>query len=66
VTAQDQDGWTPLYVVSRGDYVELARLLVEHGADVAAQDSCGLTPLHLAKDVGFVQFLIDHGADAAA
>jgi ankyrin repeat protein len=50
-------------------HVDLARLLMEHGADVAAQDEVGETPLHQASSGGHVdlaQLLIDHGADAAA
>jgi len=49
--------------------VDLARFLVEQGANVAAQDERGLTPLHLASQqspLDFAQFLVEHGANAAA
>jgi len=52
--------------VSASVYVDLARLLVEHGADVTAQDTDGSTPLHSASAMGSVdlaRFLVEHGAD---
>ncbi|KAH8977325.1 ankyrin repeat-containing domain protein [Lactarius deliciosus] len=45
---------------------ETVRLLIEHGADVAAQNENQSTPLHLAsssKVAETVQLLIKHGAD---
>ena len=49
--------------------MDVARLLIEHGADAAAQSKDGTTPLHQASeqgDVDVAQLLIKHGADAAA
>jgi len=46
-----------------------AWLLIEHGADAAAQDGDGLTPLHRASEGGHLdvaRLLVEHGADAAA
>ena len=48
---------------------DTVRLLIEHGADVNAQDEAYTTPLHLASSLGIfeiVQLLIDHGADVTA
>jgi hypothetical protein len=45
------------------------RLLIEHGADVTAQDKSLSTPLHLASSLGIpeiVQLLIERGADITA
>ena len=45
----------------------ILRLLIEHGADVTAQDETQSTPLHMASYSGIpdlVQPLIEHGADA--
>ena len=45
------------------------RLLIEHGADVKAQDETQLTPLHLASSFGtpeIVQLLIEGGVDITA
>ena len=58
-----------------GDYYEVppdpswVRLLLDHGADVAAQDATHLTPLHLAAFWGNVEtvwLLMGHGADITA
>ncbi len=48
---------------------EIVRLMVEHGADVNAQDETYLMPLHLASFSGSiksVQALIEYGADVLA
>ena len=60
---------TPLHLTSQWGYVDLARLLIEHSADVAAQDEDGTTPLYGASSWGRVdlaRLLIEHGADVAA
>ena len=43
---------------------ETVKLLIDHGADVTAQDETKSTPLHIASSVGItktVQLLIEHG-----
>lgn len=40
--------------VERG-YVEVVRLLLDHGADVQTSDDFGSTPLHIASSVGKIQ-----------
>ena len=60
---------TPLHLTSRAGHIDVARLLIEHGADVASQSEHGTTPLHLASyggHVGLSRLLIEYGADAAA
>jgi ankyrin repeat protein len=52
--------------VAFSNKAETMRLLVEHGADVKAQDETHSTPLHTASSSGIpelVQLLIEHGAD---
>jgi ankyrin repeat protein len=71
VTAQDNDGSTPLHFAVWVGNLDPARLLVDHGADVtlAAQDIQGSTPLHRAVKEGSVdlaRLLVMHGADVSA
>jgi ankyrin repeat protein len=47
---------------------DIVKLLIDNGADVAAQDETHLTPLHHAAFYGnaeAVRLLIQHGADVA-
>src|SRR5262245_8321435 len=43
-------GDTPLHLAAAGLFVDSARLLLESGADVNAQNRRGATPLHYACD----------------
>ncbi|MEM2790511.1 MAG: ankyrin repeat domain-containing protein, partial [Thermofilaceae archaeon] len=54
--------------VFRG-HLEVARFLVENGADVNARNIDGMTPLHLAVFRGHLEvarFLVEKGADVNA
>jgi hypothetical protein len=87
VNARSDAGWTPIHYVSQGSLVppanipniyrslpDVARLLLEHGADVNAQVSDsydpGATPLHVAmreiNNVEVVRVLLEHGANVDA
>ena len=62
------DESTPLHLSSQTGHVDIARFLVEHGANTAAQDQHGSTPLHSASSNGHLdiaQFLVEHGANTA-
>ncbi|CAI5463327.1 unnamed protein product [Closterium sp. Yama58-4] len=50
--AADYDLRTPLHIASAEGFVQVARLLVEHGADVAALDRWGNSPLDEARRCG--------------
>ena len=49
--------------------LKTVQVLLEHGADITAQDDTQSTPLHLASSEGLVdimQILLEHGADVNA
>jgi ankyrin repeat protein len=48
-TARDGEGETPLHYTAIGGYVESAALLLETGADPAARNDAGRTPLFAAQ-----------------
>ncbi len=50
---------TPLHVAVRRNQSMVVKLLLEHGANPAARDHFGLTPLHLAAVVGNIEVSVD-------
>jgi ankyrin repeat protein len=78
-TLRRSDGETPLHLALRMGEVEVARMLIERGADVTAQNDKGETPLHRAstppswsrlqispKWAEIAHMLLEHGADVNA
>jgi uncharacterized protein len=65
-------GWmtgTPLNAAAAGRHADIARLLLEKGADPNPRQGSGWTPLHSAAhhgDIEMVDVLLAHGADPAA
>jgi ankyrin repeat protein len=60
---------TPLHLASGRGHVDVARILLEHGADATHHDELGLTPLHRASQHGHlevVRLLLEHGTDVNA
>ena len=60
---------TPLHVAVVLGHTTMARLLLEHSADVDARDMNTMTPLHAAVRSGrldIAQLLLSHGADVDA
>jgi serine/threonine-protein kinase TNNI3K len=71
--ARDKDGSTLLHLAVReGNWegnVDIARLIVEYGADAVVQDRHGSTPLHIAAQnvsADLARLLAEHGADTTA
>ena len=75
----DEDNWTPIHSLPQGSQFfgildhgpqmlgDIARLLLEHGADINARTNRGMPPLHIAaewKTVEVVRVLLEHGANA--
>ena len=61
---------TPLHSAAAARQVEIARVLIAHGANVnATQADSGFTPLHEAAlngNLEFARLLLEHGADVNA
>jgi len=60
---------TPLHVSSHLGNVEIARVLLKHGADTEARDVGDYSPLEYVAQTGhveLVQVFLEHGADANA
>ncbi|KAF2290115.1 hypothetical protein GH714_002672 [Hevea brasiliensis] len=64
VHARDYDNRTPLHVASLHGWIDVAKCLIEFGADVNAQDRWKNTPLadaEGAKKYGMIELLKSHG-----
>ncbi len=64
-----QEQQTPLHIASRLGNVDIAMLLLQHGADVDAATKDSYTPLHIAAKEGqdeVASVLIEHGASPTA
>ena len=61
-----QYGHTPLGYAALGGYLEMAKLLLENGANVKVRNIFGNTPLHVAAKGGkkeLAELLLQNGAD---
>lgn len=74
VRAYSHDGWTPLHLAAFFGHAEVARLLLDRGADVNARSQSDRfaranTPLHAAaanRQVEVARLLVERGADVNA
>ncbi|MBW7885751.1 MAG: ankyrin repeat domain-containing protein [Caldilineaceae bacterium] len=71
VNEYGRDGFTPLQLACFFGYEEIARFLLERGADVlaVAANTMQIQPIHAAvagRHASIVQLLIEHGADVNA
>jgi ankyrin repeat protein len=60
VSAANDSGWSPLHYATKSGEIDLACLLLDHGADINAIDSMGDSPLNVAKDDSMVSALLKH------
>lgn len=68
-THEPRFGLQPLHQASRYGRVEIARWLIEHGAELEGRDRAGNTPLHTAaawNRLELTTFLVDRGANVRA
>jgi len=70
VNEQDNGGWSSLHLVAsmydEGDYNDIVKYLVDHGAIIDIPDKRQRTPLYIAirsKSLNIVKFLVDNGAN---
>ena len=62
----DWRGSTPLHLAAYNGHIEIARLLLQNGAEVNAKSNYGRTPLHCSAYRGHVDILhllVENGAD---
>lgn len=66
IESRNSEKMTPLHLAAAHGYIEIVRLLLEHGADLEAKDEYGDTPLSWAigdECAPIVHLLLKHGAD---
>lgn len=67
--AVDEDGYTPLHRAAYSNHTDIAKLLIQYGANVNARTEYEWTPLHSAvkwSNAECAALLLQHGADVNA
>lgn len=65
----DEDGYTPLHRAAYSNNVDIAKILIQYGANVNAKTEFEWTPLHSAvkwSNAECAALLLQHGADVNA
>ncbi len=63
---QDEDGWSPLHEAAGHGRIEMAKILLEKGAEIDIQDNEGTTPLLaglIDRKLESASYLLDEGAN---
>ena len=75
VNARMKDKTTPLHIAAFNGRLEIAQVLLDHGANANAMDEWGETPFHLVSEgeydsqehsIGIAWLLLEHGVDVNA
>ncbi len=57
------DNTTALHIAAQYNQFELAKLLIDKGANIDTKDSYGNTPLHSVRKIEIAKLLVENGAD---
>uniref|UniRef100_S4RZ36 Protein phosphatase 1 regulatory subunit n=1 Tax=Petromyzon marinus TaxID=7757 RepID=S4RZ36_PETMA len=70
INQADNEGWTPLHAAASCGYIDIAKYLIAHGANVAAVNSESELPLDITEDEALEDMLQEelskHGVDQDA
>lgn len=63
INVRNKSGWTPLHVAIEKGFYEIAKMLIEKGADVNAINNRGRAPIHYTENLKVLKMLIEKGAN---
>ena len=63
INVRNKSEWTPLHLAIEKGFYEIAKMLIEKGADVNAINNRGRAPLHFNENLQILKLLIEKGAN---